>query len=68
MMTGHRVLAAWCAKKFSALTLELYDYVLDALPPTPSKFQYIFNLRDLSRVFEGMSNHVPIALLQKVRL
>lgn len=36
------------------MTLELYNFITDKLPPTPSRFHYIFNLRDLSRVYEGL--------------
>jgi dynein heavy chain len=36
------------------VTLRLYNYILEKLPPTPSRFHYIFNLRDLSRIYEGM--------------
>lgn len=35
-------------------TLRLFTKVLECLPPTPSKFHYIFNLRDLGRVYEGI--------------
>lgn len=40
--------------KLTFCTLELYDNIVQELPPTPSKFHYIFNLRDLSRVFNGL--------------
>ncbi|CAL8247788.1 unnamed protein product [Merluccius merluccius] len=40
--------------KVTFCTLELYKAIIKDLPPTPSKFHYIFNLRDLSRVYNGL--------------
>ena len=41
-------------EKLTDLTLELYNFICEKLPPTPSRFHYVFNLRDLSRVYEGL--------------
>ncbi|XP_017580699.2 dynein heavy chain 10, axonemal [Pygocentrus nattereri] len=41
--------------KLTFCTLELYKNIIKDLPPTPSKFHYIFNLRDLSRVYNGLT-------------
>ncbi|XP_010134250.1 PREDICTED: dynein heavy chain 10, axonemal, partial [Buceros rhinoceros silvestris] len=45
--------------KITACTLELYKMIIRDLPPTPSKFHYIFNLRDLSRVYNGLILTTP---------
>lgn len=39
-------------QSITGLTLELYTHIVNHLPPTPSRFHYIFNLRDLSRIYE----------------
>jgi dynein heavy chain len=36
------------------VTLQLYSSLQERLPPTPSRYVYTFNLRDLSRVYEGL--------------
>ncbi len=41
------------------ITLELHDFIFDKLPPTPSRFHYVFNLRDLSRLYEGLLLSTP---------
>ncbi|KAL7729890.1 hypothetical protein ACLKA6_014739 [Drosophila palustris] len=41
------------------MTLKLFKMVIVDLPPTPSKFHYIFNLKDLSRIFAGMLLILP---------
>ncbi|ELU10552.1 hypothetical protein CAPTEDRAFT_221643 [Capitella teleta] len=41
------------------ITMELYTSIVRDLPPTPSKFHYIFNLRDLSRIYNGLCLTTP---------
>jgi dynein heavy chain len=47
------------ANTLTEATLELYNRVVKELPPTPSKFHYIFNLRDLSRIYHGLCLTTP---------
>lgn len=42
------------ATRFPAFLLSLFSHIVETLPPTPSKFFYLFTLRDLSRVAEGV--------------
>ncbi|ESO91629.1 hypothetical protein LOTGIDRAFT_122204, partial [Lottia gigantea] len=41
------------------MTMTLYGMIVKELPPTPSKFHYIFNLRDLSRIYNGLCLTTP---------
>lgn len=45
--------------KIAKMTLLLYNSIVNDLPPTPSKFHYIFNLRDLSRIYNGLVLTTP---------
>lgn len=47
------------ASRITDATLRLFGNVIERLPPTPSKFHYIFNLRDLGRVYEGLCFATP---------
>ena len=48
-----------CTHKLTQLTLRLYKDLCAQLPPTPTKFHYVFNLRDLSRVMQGLMLSTP---------
>ncbi|KAJ3321068.1 Dynein heavy chain 10, axonemal [Boothiomyces sp. JEL0866] len=47
------------ASKLTQLTLQLFYEISKNLMPTPSKFHYIFNLRDISRIYEGICLATP---------
>eukprot|EP00913_Durusdinium_trenchii_P023519 g22096.t1 len=42
------------SKKLTAATVDVWDRVKAKLLPTPLRFHYVFNMRDLSRVFQGI--------------
>jgi dynein heavy chain len=43
-------------------TVELYDSIAASLLPTPNKSHYLFNLRDISKVFQGILMIKPSAV------
>jgi len=63
MIKGHAVAfdagVQGTVENITSATMELYNEIVLALPPTPSKFHYIFNLRDLSRIYEGLLLSTP---------
>jgi dynein heavy chain len=40
--------------KVTQATVQLFETISEKLPRTPLKFHYVFNLRDLSRIYEGL--------------
>lgn len=51
-----------------AATLNLYGKISQELLPTPNKSHYTFNLRDVSKVFQGVLMAKPVSFQNKVSL
>ena len=49
-------------------TLEMYKQISAELLPIPSKSHYTFNLRDIAKVFQGLSSSQPRVLNTKILL
>ncbi|XP_059165934.1 dynein axonemal heavy chain 10-like isoform X2 [Physella acuta] len=56
------------SSKITNMTMELYNHIVKELPPTPSKFHYIFNLRDLSRIYNGLCLSTPDRFIKEEQL
>ena len=43
-------------------TIEIYTQIAQALRPTPARFHYVFNLRDVSKVLQGILMTKPVSV------
>lgn len=55
---NHRAIEQF-SSRLTQVTLRIFKEVVRALYPTPSRFHYLFNMRDISRVYEGLCMMSP---------
>lgn len=41
-------------KKITDCSIDLYNNIVRKMLPTPAKMHYLFNLRDISKIFQGL--------------
>jgi len=56
---GHAEEVKLCLDQVVGTTLHCYKEALTFLLPIPKKSHYLFNLRDISKVFQGVCNGKP---------
>ncbi|XP_060806154.1 dynein axonemal heavy chain 1-like [Amyelois transitella] len=71
----HTILTSWTRNiikevkvrvdPFLKATIEIFQSLVEELLPTPAKSHYTFNLRDLSKVFQGMLMMDPAAVKEE---
>ena len=49
-------------------TVDIYDHIRDTLRPTPRKAHYLYNMRDVARVFQGITLASPSSVQTKEAL
>jgi dynein heavy chain len=48
-----------CSSKLTKATLEVFEWVQENLAPMPAKFHYIYSMRDVSHIYEGICSVQP---------
>eukprot|EP00929_Paragymnodinium_shiwhaense_P087549 TRINITY_DN476_c0_g6_i1.p1 TRINITY_DN476_c0_g6~~TRINITY_DN476_c0_g6_i1.p1 ORF type:complete len:3651 (-),score=1240.57 TRINITY_DN476_c0_g6_i1:538-10725(-) len=54
--------------KLTGATIDVWDKIKNSLLPTPSRFHYVFNMRDLSRIFQGVMEAPLVCIPDEARL
>jgi dynein heavy chain len=49
-------------------TIEVFERITQSLKPTPMRFHYLFNLRDVSKVFQGILQCSPFSVANQEQL
>ena len=49
-------------------TIQIFNRICKELLPTPAKMHYIYNLRDVSKVFQGVTRAVPLGIKDDVSM